>query len=77
MAAVETVAVAYCRDSSLVPELDVVGREGEGVEGLPLAGLPLVVVAFEAEAGHHLLAEVVVAPVVAGPAAPQRLPLAG
>ena len=77
MAAVETVVVAYFRDSSPVPDRVAVGREGEVVEGFPLVELPLVVVAFEAEAGHHLLVEVVVAPVVAGPAAPQRLPLAG
>ena len=77
MAAVETVAAAYFRDSSLVPDRDAVGREGAVVGGFPLVEFPLVVVAFEAEAGHHLLVEAEVALVVAGPAAPQCLLLAG
>ena len=76
MAAAETVAAAYFRESSLVPGRCVVDREGAVVGDFPLVELPLAVVAFGVEAGHHLLVEAEVVPVVAGPAVPQCLTLA-
>ena len=75
-AAVETVAAACSRESSLVPGHGVADLEGAVVGGVPLVELPLAVVAFGVEAGHHLLVGVEVVPVAAGPAVPQCLSLA-